>query len=589
MSNVKAEGGDESQKKGDEKRINELVDKFKQTLPQVVISNVPGKDDVNFHKDNNLSGTGGNSISPPKHSSPNSKQGATKSKAPPRSHGVSSETPSVPNARDGRKAKQKNIPKGSTSEATERSCQLEFGSYCLWSRENKEVMKDSVVKRLKDQLFVARAYYPTIAKLKGEDKLSREMKQNIQEHERMLSEASSDPDLPSSVQKRIDKMDQTIAKAKSCTVDCNNVDKKLRQLLDLTEDEAHFHMKQSAFLHHLGVQTMPKSYHCLSMRLTVEYFRAPPVDIEQTHAHKLDNPSYRQYIIFSRNVLAVSVTINSTVMNSKETGNIVFNVITDEENFFAMKLWFSRNSYKEAVVHVMNVDDLKLKKYNRLDLSQLSPSEEFRVSVRASDQPSTVRTEYISLFGHSHFLLPEIFKNLKKIVVLDDDVVVQRDLSSLWDMDLHGKVNGAMEFCRVKLGQLKSYLGNSQHSDSCAWMSGLNIIDLEKWRELNVTGMYEQGLHKFHNGSEASWRTAALPASLLGFQDLIFPLDNSWVLSGLGYDYKIDAGDIKKAGILHYNGNMKPWLDLGISKYKNYWRKFVTQGNQFMDQCNVNH
>ena len=118
-------------------------------------------------------------------------------------------------------------------------------------------------------------------------------------------------------------MDQTIAKAKSCPVDCNNVDKKLRQILDLTEDEAHFHMKQSAFLHHLGVQTMPKSHHCLSMRLTVEYFRAPPAGIEQSHAHKLDNPSYRQYIIFSRNVLAVAVTINSTVMSSQVSYHIL--------------------------------------------------------------------------------------------------------------------------------------------------------------------------------------------------------------------------------------------------------------------------
>lgn len=63
--------------------------------------------------------------------------------------------------------------------------------------EHTEAMKDAIVKRLKDQLFVARAYYPSIAKLQGQEKLSRELKQNIQEHERMLSEAISDADLPS--------------------------------------------------------------------------------------------------------------------------------------------------------------------------------------------------------------------------------------------------------------------------------------------------------------------------------------------------------------------------------------------------------
>jgi alpha-1,4-galacturonosyltransferase len=89
-----------------------------------------------------------------------------------------------------------NFEQGLPGDESIKSCQLEFGSYCVWSVEHKEVMKDSVVKRLKDQLFVARAYYPSIAKLEGMEKLSHEMKQSIQEHEHMLSEAICDADLP---------------------------------------------------------------------------------------------------------------------------------------------------------------------------------------------------------------------------------------------------------------------------------------------------------------------------------------------------------------------------------------------------------
>uniref|UniRef100_A0A453ANK0 Galacturonosyltransferase 7 n=2 Tax=Aegilops tauschii subsp. strangulata TaxID=200361 RepID=A0A453ANK0_AEGTS len=128
-----------------------------------------------------------------------------------------------------------------------KACQLEFGSYCLWSTEHKVIMKDSVVKRLKDQLFVARSYYPSIAKLQGQEALTQEMKQNIQDHERVLSASSVDADLPSFINKKIEQMEHTIAKAKSCTVECHNVVRKLRQILDMTDDEAHFHMKQSAF------------------------------------------------------------------------------------------------------------------------------------------------------------------------------------------------------------------------------------------------------------------------------------------------------------------------------------------------------
>lgn len=76
------------------------------------------------------------------------------------------------------------------------NCELKFGSYCLWCKEHREEMKDSMVKKLKDQLFEARAYYPSIAKLRSQDKLTRALRQNIQEVERVLSESATDVDLP---------------------------------------------------------------------------------------------------------------------------------------------------------------------------------------------------------------------------------------------------------------------------------------------------------------------------------------------------------------------------------------------------------
>lgn len=79
---------------------------------------------------------------------------------------------------------------------SEMNCVLKFGSYCLWRQEQREKMEDGVVKRMKDLLFVARAYYPSIAKLPKFDKLSQEMKQNIQDFERVLSETTTDKDLP---------------------------------------------------------------------------------------------------------------------------------------------------------------------------------------------------------------------------------------------------------------------------------------------------------------------------------------------------------------------------------------------------------
>lgn len=314
-------------------------------------------------------------------------------------------------------------------------------------------------------------------------------------------------------------MEAAIARARSFPVVCDNVDKKLRQIYDMTEDETNFHLKQSAFLYQLAVQTMPKSLHCLSMRLTVEYFKSPS-DVEPLTEKYMD-PTLQHYVIFSKNVLASSAVINSTVMHAKvcsairpilsdcqlciyffvilamtgclqfqESVNQVFHVLTNGQNFYAMKQWFVRNTYKEATVQVLNIEALNLENQN-LDLSLPI---EFRVSFHRIDNPpvAQLKTEYFSTFSHSHYLLPQIFQNLKKVVVLDDDVVVQQDLSALWSLDMGGKVNGAVEDCSVRLNLLKSYLGErSFDRNSCLWMSGLNVIDLLKWRELDLTETFQ--------------------------------------------------------------------------------------------------
>ncbi|XP_057477602.1 probable galacturonosyltransferase 7 isoform X3 [Actinidia eriantha] len=416
--------------------------------------------------------------------------------------------------------------KGFTDESG-KSCEVKFGSYCLWRQEHNEKMKDHMVKKLKDQLYVARAYYPSIAKLPAHDKLSNELKQNIQEFERFLSETTTDADLPQQIGKKLQRMEAVIARAKSFTKDCTNVDKKLRQLVDMTEDEAIFHMKQSAFLYQLAVQTMPKSLHCLSMRLTVEYFRSPPPDMEQSLAEKYTNPALHHYVIFSNNILASSVVINSTIIHSEDRGNQVFHVLTDERNYFAMKLWFFRSTYKEATIQVLNIEDLNLVDHDKATPLHLSLANEFRIS----------------------------FHNV----------------------------------CAVRLGQLKSYLGeNDLNGNSCAWMSGLNIVDLDRWREQDLSETFQRLLQEYPRAGEELFQAAALRASLIAFQDLVHPLDDTWMLSGLGHNYGLDIETIKKAAVLHFNGNMKPWIDLGIPKYRGYWKKFLNRDNQFLSDCNVN-
>lgn len=92
------------------------------------------------------------------------------------------------------------------------------------------------------------------------------------------------------------------------------------------------------------------------------------------------------------------------------------------------------------------------------------------------------------------------------MVFLDDDVVIQRDLSPLWEIDLGGKVNGAVETCKgeddwVMSKRFKNYFNFSHpliaenlDPEECAWAYGMNIFDLRAWRQTGIREAYHAWL-----------------------------------------------------------------------------------------------
>lgn len=89
---------------------------------------------------------------------------------------------------------------------------------------------------------------------------------------------------------------------------------------------------------------------------------------------------------------------------------------------------------------------------------------------------------------------------------LDDDIVVQHDISSLWELDLNGKVVGAVvnSWCgddccpgrkyRDYLNFSHPIISSNFDPDRCAWLYGMNVFDIEAWRRTNITATYHQWL-----------------------------------------------------------------------------------------------
>ena len=85
------------------------------------------------------------------------------------------------------------------------------------------------------------------------------------------------------------------------------------------------------------------------------------------------------------------------------------------------------------------------------------------------------------------------------MLFLDDDIVVKKDLTALWSLDLKGNVNGAVETCGESFHRFDRYLNFSNplisknfDPHACGWAYGMNIFDLDQWKRQNITGVYHR-------------------------------------------------------------------------------------------------
>lgn len=477
-----------------------------------------------------------------------------------------------------------------------------LGKYSIWRRENENENSDSTVRLMRDQLIMARVY-SSISQARNNLDLYQELMLRIKECQRTLGEANADSDLPQSAPEKIKAMGHVLSKAREQFYDCATVTKKLRAMLQSADEQVRTLKKQSTFLSQLAAKTVPKGLHCLSMRLTIDYYLLPLEKRKFPKEDKLEDPTLYHYALFSDNVLAASVVVNSTVMNAKDSEKHVFHLVTDKLNFGAMKMWFLLNPPGKAAIHVENVDDFKWLNSSYCPVLRQLESAAMKEYYFKADHPTTLSAgssnlkyrnpKYLSMLNHLRFYLPQVYPKLDKILFLDDDIVVQKDLTPLWSVDLHGKVNGAVETCGESFHRFDKYLNFSnphiaRHFDpnACGWAYGMNVFDLKEWKKQDITGIY----HKWQNMNEdrVLWKLGTLPPGLITFYGLTHPLDKSWHVLGLGYNPSVDRSEIDNAAVVHYNGNMKPWLELAMTKYRPYWTKYIKYDHPFLQQCNIN-
>ncbi|XP_022898387.1 polygalacturonate 4-alpha-galacturonosyltransferase-like isoform X2 [Olea europaea var. sylvestris] len=386
-----------------------------------------------------------------------------------------------------------------------------LGKYSTWRKENENENSDSTVRLMRDQVIMARVYI-SIARMKNKLDLAHVLQNQLKESQRALGEAAADSELNHSAPEKIKSMGQVLSKAREQLYDCKLVTGQLRAMLQSADEQVRSLKKQSTFLSQLAAKTIPNGIHCLSMRLTIEYYLLPPEKRKFPRSENLENPHLYHYALFSDNVLAASVVVSSTIANAKEPEKHVFHLVTDKLNLGAMNMWFLLNPPGKATIHVENVDEFKWLNSSYCPVLRQLESAAMKEYYFKSAHPITFSAgssnlkyrnpKYLSMLNHLRFYLPQVYPKLDKILFLDDDIVVQKDLTGLWLVDLHGKVNGAVETCGESFHRFDKYLNFSNphissnfDPNACGWAYGMNIFDLNVWKEKDITGIY----HKWQN------------------------------------------------------------------------------------------
>ncbi|KZV14922.1 Galacturonosyltransferase 11 [Dorcoceras hygrometricum] len=416
--------------------------------------------------------------------------------------------------------------------------------------ENRSSTKDissarSYARQLAEQMTLAKAYV-IIAKEHKNLHLAWELSSKIRSCQFLLSKAAmrDEPIALEEAEPIIKSLSSLIFKAQDAHYDIATTIMTMKSHIQALEERSNAATLQSTVFAQMAAESLPKKLHCIDIKLTANWLQNKSIQEladESRNSPRLTDINLYHFCIFSDNILAVSVVVNSTVSNAEHPKQLVFHVVTNGVKYGAMQAWFLSNDFKGAAIEVQNIEDF-----------------------------TWLNASYSPLLNQLH------------------DVDSQKYyFGRVQDTTQEPKF---VETCLESFHRYYKYLNFSNplisttfDPQACGWAFGMNIFDLISWRKANVTARYHHWQEQ--NADKSLWKLGTLPPGLLAFYGLTEPLDRRWHVLGLGYDMNIDSRLIETAAVIHFNGNMKPWLELSIGRYRPLWEQYVNQAHPCLQEC----
>lgn len=228
------------------------------------------------------------------------------------------------------------------------------------------------------------------------------------------------------------------------------------------------------------------------------------------------------------------------------------------------------------------------------------------VSIRIVDVSSAVNLynkdifyirDYFTISIYYRFFLPQIMKEYDKIIYLDCDMIILKDVKELYETELANTSLAAVrelyipfeiKFDKTALSYYQDTLHIFEPRDY--FNSGCLIMNLKKMRRQNITEKFITCLAKLDKPKQPD---QDVMNSVL-YKDVTF-LDPRWntlnhiIISIPDYKKAYSASDIKTIEladsdpfILHFSGHIKPW-SLPYSRHAEQFWKYARQTGFFKE------
>lgn len=262
------------------------------------------------------------------------------------------------------------------------------------------------------------------------------------------------------------------------------------------------------------------------------------------------------HIVFSCDIkqfIGLLATVKSIIKNTSYVNRLYFHFVIDFDKDILVK------NIKEYFPDI------------HYDINIYEPNKFLKKNIYVRN-----RVRLRSVMNFARFYFHDILPDVGKIIYLDVDIIVQGDIIELWNNTKLEKYYFAAKENNKTFHRdfnFYNYIIRSKFKPYVkVFNAGVYVTDLIRWREHKTTKQIEGWITKQLQYRGKLYNLGTQPPLNLVFYKKYEKIPFEWNFLNLGWIPNINENDIKKAKILHWNGEKKPWLENGL--YKKIWNTY---------------